>query len=809
MKKSQIQKNPKILHRIYFPNFRPFHDPFLHYLDSWYREMPDYKVMLWGPDNLDVNENEWTRTAFANSSPVFLSEYFRWKVLKQYGGMYLDADCEILNGPVLHNVIEELYAQNDYDCFFGVEEFSNGHPTAQTFGAKLGSDFVDFMIDLYTNRLTPLWHWRETRGLIGPQLMSLYFRNRGINTKDDGFFKNLHAPVIEARVKVYPQSYFSPKFSLTGDLIDFVSTETCVYHMFANSNVDFSKNRKMQQARDKALTFKEYCDEVVAQSQFPRTYDFSHFSVGEGKEGARGISGRGNGLLVYGPYVALPEGRYVARFYCPTLPKSGRIKLRITAGSGARVLGEHTYALSRDRPAALDVDFSIGEGGAQGIEFLLEMGEVDHLLFERVEVKQADASGATEAAPVKAKPAVPQTPNLKRIHRIYFGFDGKPDPFGRYLESWQRQLPDFEICHWNASNLPMDINAYVRQLYVEKDHAFLTDYFRWYLLRELGGSYFDADLEVVNGSRYRNLIEELEQSRDYDAFIGIDERSGGWYTAHSMASKPGSELAEYMCEVYENFGKFVTWRKKGMYFWAPQLVGLYFAEKGYHCDGMGTMPRLDSADVIERVKVYPQEWFSPLAPTGNPENPFELSGYGPQTTLCHHFACSWHDADSIYLSYSREQGGQAKMLLNEVVVARGGSILTEEYFPTAHHFAFSPHGRHLQTEVGRSDLHGIKAAGQAGLLVYGIDQRLSPGRYKVKFLVAAVSAHGHASIQVVAEGGSRMIGSLDVQIQRLEGPGSIYCEFELEDELFGVDCRLFVDQVCRFVVREVTIDRVL
>ena len=60
--------------------------------------------------------------------------------------------------------------------------------------------------------------------------------------------------------------------------------------------------------------------------------------------------------------------------------------------------------------------------------------------------------------------------------------------------------------------------------------------------REYGGAYLDADVEIVNGAIFRKLIDQLEESPECDAFIGIDEKAGGWYTAHSMASKPGSRI---------------------------------------------------------------------------------------------------------------------------------------------------------------------------------------------------------------------------------------------------------------------------
>lgn len=263
---------------------------------------------------------------------------------------------------------------------------------------------------------------------------------------------------------------------------------------------------------------------------------------------------------------------------------------------------------------------------------------------------------------------------LKKLHRIYFGFDGKPDMFSAYLETWRRELPDFEIVHWNADNLPMEANDYTRHLYAERDHAFLTDYFRWWVLREHGGVYFDADIEVVNGPKFLELVEELEASQAFDAFIGIDERSGGWYTAHSMASKRGGEMASFMCEVYEGLGHLRVWRKKALYLWAPQLAAAYFASKGHCVDGMGTTAHLNSPTVVANVKIYPQDWFSPLAPTGRPGKPFALNAYTGNTVLCHHFACTWHGSDSIYAKHARTSGGGAGMMLKDIAA---GAAATE------------------------------------------------------------------------------------------------------------------------------------
>ncbi|MDC8772742.1 glycosyltransferase family 32 protein [Roseateles albus] len=776
-------KNPKILHRIYFDNFAPFHDPFEHYLESWSREMPDYKIMKWNMSNLNVHENAWTSTAFSANAPVFLSEYFRWKVLSEYGGVYLDADCEILNGKILHNLIEDLYSSTEYDDFFGVEEKTNGHPTAQTVGAKKGSELVLFMKALYEQNLPELWEWRERRGLIGPQLMSLFFLNKGINIKDDGFFKNIEEPTVSFRSKVYPQTYFSPKFTLLGESLDYQTAKTCVYHMFANSNVDFSGKRQLHKAREKAQTFDEYRAAIETSLKFPRRFDASWLSTNAGRQTEDGIQVEGvNGVVVHGPYATLPADQYVAKLHFTSSATSGMAEMRVTSDLGKNVLAIKRTLLPLTGEQTIVSPMFNTDVSTDNIEVVLSINGVSNITVKDVEfdIWKHQNSGASPAG------------SLKILHRIYFGFDGKPDQFKRYLETWAEHLPDYKIMHWDASNLPMDINPYVRKLYEEKDHAFLTDYFRWFVLREYGGTYLDADVELVNGEIFNQLIEELESSTDHEAFIGIDEMNGGWYTAHSMASKPMSDLSQFMCNVYENFGSFVAWRKKGFYFWAPQLVGLFFTNRGHHKDGMGTTPRLTTPTVVAGVKIYPQDWFSPLAPSAVTTEPFTLNAHTKNTCLCHHFACSWHDAGSKYLEYSQKSGGQANVLLADIAAR----VDTKRKFSATE----------LSTSVGKRFDGGIVTNSTSGYLTYGPYINMSAGNHLVEFSLRNIMNIGDATLDIVSNMGETILLE-KTKISSLED-GVFSRSVSLKGPENAVEFRIHIDELSDFSIYELNIQKI-
>ena len=256
----------------------------------------------------------------------------------------------------------------------------------------------------------------------------------------------------------------------------------------------------------------------------------------------------------------------------------------------------------------------------------------------------------------------------KIIHRIYFGFDGKPDPYIDYLQTWREQLPEFKILFWDASNLPMDCCQFVREMYKQKDHAFLSDYFRWWCLREYGGVYFDADVEVTDGIKLNAIFDSVNSNNLLQGAIGIDNREGGWYTAHSMIMRKGSDITKFICSVYEGLGYFSIWRRKIFYLMAPQVTALYFDYHGYNSNLMGASPGLDCPCSVCGVKIYPQDYFSPLTP--GPNTTFVLNAVTENTCLCHHFSCSWHDDDSIY----KKESLKHRRLLSELVSQQNAAV---------------------------------------------------------------------------------------------------------------------------------------
>ena len=85
----------------------------------------------------------------------------------------------------------------------------------------------------------------------------------------------------------------------------------------------------------------------------------------------------------------------------------------------------------------------------------------------------------------------------KKIHYFWFGGKEKSEDIKKYIDSWKKHLPEYEIIEWNETNFDLKQNKFVKEAYENKKWAFITDYGRLQVLYKYGGIYMDTDVEVV------------------------------------------------------------------------------------------------------------------------------------------------------------------------------------------------------------------------------------------------------------------------------------------------------------------------
>lgn len=81
-------------------------------IESWKLHCPDFEIIEWNEKNTDLSL-PFVQKAYKSKKWAFVSDYVRFKVLYEYGGIYLDTDMMVLKP--LNDLLQE-------NCFFGAEE---------------------------------------------------------------------------------------------------------------------------------------------------------------------------------------------------------------------------------------------------------------------------------------------------------------------------------------------------------------------------------------------------------------------------------------------------------------------------------------------------------------------------------------------------------------------------------------------------------------------------------------------------------------------------------------------------------------
>jgi hypothetical protein len=65
-------------------------------INSWKKYCPDYEIRRWDESNFDINCCDYVKEAYAAKKWAFVSDYARFKILYENGGLYFDTDVEIV-----------------------------------------------------------------------------------------------------------------------------------------------------------------------------------------------------------------------------------------------------------------------------------------------------------------------------------------------------------------------------------------------------------------------------------------------------------------------------------------------------------------------------------------------------------------------------------------------------------------------------------------------------------------------------------------------------------------------------------------
>lgn len=127
---------PKIIHYCWFGG-NPLPELAVKCIESWKKYCPDYEIKRWDESNFDLNCCDYVKEAYQAKKWAFVSDYVRFKVLYDEGGLYFDTDVELIKS------IDDILAHGP---FMGVEI---GQPIDEIFQAKIDAVLPDIDADTY------------------------------------------------------------------------------------------------------------------------------------------------------------------------------------------------------------------------------------------------------------------------------------------------------------------------------------------------------------------------------------------------------------------------------------------------------------------------------------------------------------------------------------------------------------------------------------------------------------------------------------------------------------------------------------
>lgn len=189
---------PKVIHYCWFGR-HPLPDLAVKCISSWKKFFPEYEIKEWNEENFDLQSCEYCREACKEKKWAFVSDYARFKILYEYGGIYFDTDVEVVRN--MDDIIRK-------GPFIGRERIAGSFPVNAGLGiaAEKNMPILKEIIDDY----------ERSHFIQSAKMETVVERVTRILNKH-GLSNTQKYEVIEG-IQIYPSDYFCPYDYNIGEL---------------------------------------------------------------------------------------------------------------------------------------------------------------------------------------------------------------------------------------------------------------------------------------------------------------------------------------------------------------------------------------------------------------------------------------------------------------------------------------------------------------------------------------------------------------------------------------------------------------
>ena len=185
-------------------------------------------------------------------------------------------------------------------------------------------------------------------------------------------------------------------------------------------------------------------------------------------------------------------------------------------------------------------------------------------------------------------------PTPKILHYCWFGGAPLPNKVEATVARWHELMPEYEIVRWDETNFDIDECAYARDAYMARKWAFVSDYARFKIVYDNGGTYMDIGSE---------LLKSIDPLVEKSGFTARDWEARAVNPGLVLAAGAHCPLFGEVIETYWNMG-FEDSAEFLLAHTVNQIFSDVLARYGYKSG-------VDSLWEYEGFTVYPSEYFCP------------------------------------------------------------------------------------------------------------------------------------------------------------------------------------------------------
>ena len=236
----------KIIHYCWFGS-NPLPKSAKKCISSWKKFFPDYAIKEWNESNYDVRKIPYIAEAYESKKYAFVSDYARFDILYQYGGIYFDTDVEVIksyddilsNGPFMGLETDggekEIYV-------------APGLGMASSPGMNIYKEILDFY---------DMQHFLKTDGAFNTETVV----KKTTRVLIEHGLKNVKGIQKVADITIYPKEFFNPLQDSTGILT--ITDNTHSIHWYAKTWISPKSRLRSRLTRPFHRIFGDDCFEKI------------------------------------------------------------------------------------------------------------------------------------------------------------------------------------------------------------------------------------------------------------------------------------------------------------------------------------------------------------------------------------------------------------------------------------------------------------------------------------------------------------------------------------------------------------------